>query len=70
MEKENKTIISTLNFDNPQSCEEIVTPFINDKGEVIAESKVAKEYYMTSNAPDAGNNYDERRANLRAKIKT
>jgi hypothetical protein len=68
MKKE--TIKTTLNFENPESCEKLVTPFDNDKGEIIAESKVAKDYYMLSNAPDAGNNYEERRANLRAKIKT
>ncbi|MCK6607834.1 MAG: hypothetical protein L6Q46_05955 [Flavobacterium sp.] len=65
-------LIFTTNIfaqDRPQSCENTVTSYVNARGEIIAESKVAKEYYMTSNAPDAGSNYDERRANLRNRIK-
>jgi hypothetical protein len=33
-------------------------------GDMVSEIKMAKEYYMTSNAPDAGQTYDERKKNL------
>lgn len=55
--------------DSPVSCDHVVPPFANDRGEVIAKSKVAKEYYLTSPASDdVGHTFDQRTANLRTKI--
>jgi len=39
-------------------------------GEIVSKVKLAKEYYMTSQDPDAGNTFEERTANLSKKIKS
>jgi hypothetical protein len=44
-------------------------PLSQSSGDMVSEIKMAKEYYMNSSAPDAGQTYDERKKNLSVRIK-
>jgi hypothetical protein len=54
----------------PAQCFTQLTPFSNHKGKMVSQVKMAKEYFMNSTDPAAGNTYEERTANLKNEAKS
>lgn len=54
----------------PQSWIHPMPPSFNDvmKGQITSQVRDAHQYFMYSNGPDVGRDYDERKANLQKKI--
>lgn len=62
-------LLSCVSFAN-ETVPDQPRPLSYYSGELISQVKLAKEYYMTSTDPAAGNTFEERTANLSKKIKS
>jgi len=52
----------------PQSITNQVPSISEFSGEIVSKVKLAKEYFMESNGPDVGRDFEERTANLSKRI--